>query len=338
MRKNDQSSSKFCIAPILKKQIKDDPRSSFVKLRKLAKILVSDPISEVALDILDHSGIEYEYKPEIGAQELLRIIPDFDVLIVRSRTKVTKELIEKATSLSVIGRAGVGLDNIDVEFAKEKKIKIVNTPDALTNAVAEFTIGLMFCLARQITAADSSMRQGKWQKNDFTGTELRGKAYGTIGIGRIGARVSELAFALGMSIMANDIIPIPQNLIERLQIRVSTVEEIFTNADFVDLHVPLTKDTTHLANFEKFSLMKKSAYIINTSRGKVLSETDLIRALKEGKLAGAALDVFETEPLVQSELQRNTRVVLTPHIAGQTEESQTEAGRLVVELVLKNLN
>jgi D-3-phosphoglycerate dehydrogenase / 2-oxoglutarate reductase len=303
----------------------------------MAKILVSDSLSIIALDLLKQSGVEYVYKPEINAQDLLRLIPDYDALIVRSRTKVTRDVIEHATKLRVIGRAGVGVDNIDVGSANQKKIKVVNTPDALTNAVAEFTVALMLCLARKVTKADSSIREGRWIKNELTGTELKGKTYGTIGIGRIGARVSELAHALGMRIMANDIIPIPESLVERLQIKVSTQDEIFANSDFVDLHVPLTEETTNLVNYTKLSMMKKSAFIMNTSRGKVLSEKDLIRALAEGKVAGAALDVFEIEPLDQTELQRNDKVILTPHIAGQTEESQSEAGRMVVELVLQNL-
>jgi D-3-phosphoglycerate dehydrogenase len=303
----------------------------------MGKILVSDSISGVALDLLNQSGANYSYKPEIEPQELLRIIPEYDALIVRSRTKVNKDVIQRGSKLRVIGRAGVGLDNIDVESAEQNSIKVVNTPDALTNSVAEFTIALMLCLARKITFADSSIRQGRWIKNELAGTELKGKTYGTIGIGRIGARVSELAYALGMRIMANDIIPIPQSLVENLEIKVSNQDEIFANADFVDLHVPLTNETTYLVDYTKLSLMKKSAFLINTSRGKVLSEKDLIRALGEGKIAGAALDVFESEPLAQTELQRNDKVILTPHIAGQTEESQIEAGRLVVELVLQNL-
>jgi D-3-phosphoglycerate dehydrogenase len=303
----------------------------------MAKILVCDSLADIALDLLKRSGIEYTYSPEIGPQELTRKISGYEGLIIRSRTNVTKDIIENAPKLQVIGRAGVGLDNIDVEFAKQRGIKVVNTPYALTNAVAEFTIALMLSLARNIPVADSSIRQGRWIKNQLMGTELRGKIYGTVGIGRIGARVAELAYGLGMQIIANDIIPIPQPLIEKLRVKVSTQEEIFSSADYVDLHVPLTPETTYLVNYTKLSQMKKSAFLINTSRGKVVNERDLIQALEEGKMAGAALDVFETEPLSQSALQRSEKVILTPHIAGQTEESQNEAGRLVVELVLQNL-
>jgi D-3-phosphoglycerate dehydrogenase len=303
----------------------------------MARILVSDSISDSGLDLLNNSGVEYSYEPDISAADLLKTIGNFEGLIVRSRTKVTRDVIERGSKLKVIGRAGVGLDNIDVSAAKERGVQVVNTPFALTNAVAEFTLGLMIDLARSIPRADSSLKQGKWIKNSVMGQELKAKTYGTIGIGRIGARVAELAHAFGMKIMANDVIPIPQALIDDFDIKVSSADEIFEQADFVDLHVPLTKETTYLVNYEKMSKMKPTSFLINTSRGKVVNEDDLLRALKEGKISGAALDVFETEPLAQSALQSSEKVILTPHIAGQTEEAQNDAGRLVVEQVLKSL-
>lgn len=304
----------------------------------MARILVSDSISEVALNLLKDSGVDYTYEPEITSSSLLQKIVDYEGLVVRSRTKVTRDVIEQGTRLKVIGRAGVGLDNIDLAAAKERGVQVLNTPDALTNAVAEFTLGLMLNLARSIPRADASMKQGKWIKNALTGQELKGKTYGTIGIGRIGAKVAELAHAFGMKIMANDIIPVPQKLIDSLGIKVSTADEVFEQADYVDLHVPLTKETTYLVNYERMCKMKSSSFLINTSRGKVINEKDLLRALNEGKISGAALDVFEVEPPNQSALQSNEKLILTPHIAGQTEEAQNEAGRLVVELVLRNLS
>ncbi|MDG7000458.1 MAG: phosphoglycerate dehydrogenase, partial [Nitrososphaerota archaeon] len=203
------------------------------------KILVSDPISDDAILLLRKSNTEFQYSPEITPEELLAAIGAYDALVVRSRTKVTKEVISKAQSLKVIGRAGVGVDNIDSEAANAEGIKVLNTPDALTNAVAEFTIGLMIDLSRRIPAADSSMKQGKWEKSKIIGIELKGRTYGTIGIGRIGQRVSELASAFGMNIMANDVIPIPDQLVKRLGIKVSTQEEIFKTlmpVDLVNLH------------------------------------------------------------------------------------------------------
>lgn len=286
---------------------------------------------------MKNSGVVYVYLPEISASELFQTIDNFEAIIVRSRTRLSREIIEKARTLKVIGRAGVGVDNIDIAAAKERGIKVVNTPDALTNAVAEFTLGLMLSLARLIPKADSLLKSGKWAKSSIHGTELKGKVYGTIGIGRIGARVAELSYAFGMKIMANDVIPIPEVLIKKLDIEVSTQEKIFSDADYVDLHVPLTEETRHLVNYEKLSRMKKGSFLINTARGKIVNETDLLRALKEDKIAGAALDVFEIEPPTLEELLRESKLIITPHIAGQTVESQDEAGRLVVKQVLSTL-
>ncbi|HKW04191.1 MAG TPA: hydroxyacid dehydrogenase [Nitrososphaerales archaeon] len=304
----------------------------------MPKILIADAISDTAIELLKNSGVGYVYLPEISASELFQTIDDFEAIIVRSRTRLSREVIDKARKLKVIGRAGVGVDNIDIAASKEHGIKVVNTPDALTNAVAEFTIGLMLSLARAIPKADSLLKSGKWAKSSTHGTELKGKVYGTVGIGRIGARVAELSYAFGMKIMANDVIPIPEGLIRKLNIEVSTQEKIFSDADYVDLHVPLTEETRYLVNYEKLSRMKKGSFLINTARGKIVNETDLLRALKEGKIAGAALDVFETEPPTLEELLKESRLIITPHIAGQTVESQDEAGRLVVKEVLSTLS
>jgi D-3-phosphoglycerate dehydrogenase len=301
------------------------------------KILVSDTISPSGLDLLRNSNLEYEYCPDISAQELLDRIKGFDALIVRSRTKVTRDVIMHGTKLRVIGRAGVGVDNIALDAAKERGIRVLNTPDALTNAVAEFTIGLMIDLARSIPSADSLLKGGKWAKSSIMGSELRGKVYGTIGIGRIGARVAQIAYAMEMKILANDIIPIPETLVKKLEIKVSTQDEVLANSDFVDIHVPLTGETTHMINFEKLSRMKKTSFLINTARGKIVNESDLVRALDEGVIAGAALDVFEIEPPNSTELARQGKLILTPHIAGQTIESQDEAGRQIVKLVIETL-
>ena len=302
------------------------------------RILVSDAVSGEVIKLLESSGVEFEYKPEVTPQALLSAIGNFDALIVRSRTKVTKDVISAAPQLKVIGRAGVGVDNIDLEAAKARKITILNTPNALTNAVAEFTLGLMIGLARKIPAADASTKSGKWEKSKFLGSELKGKTYGTIGIGKIGQRVAELASAFGMKIVANDVIPIPEELVKRLDIRVSTQEEVFSLSDFVDIHVPLTPETENLANYDKLRTMKKSAFLINTSRGKVVNEKDLYRALNEKIIAGAALDVYDVEPPISLDLLKLDNVIATPHVAGQTAEAQSIAGVQIVELVLKALN
>ena len=301
------------------------------------RVLIADRISEEALQLFRSARIDYEFKPDITAGDLISEIANYDALIVRSRTKVTREVIESASKLKVIGRAGVGVDNIDVAAAKTRNIPVLNTPNALTNAVAEFTLGLMLSLARKIPAADSSMKKGNWEKGKFVGTELKGKTYGTIGIGKIGQRVADLSYAFGMNIIANDVIPVPEDLVKRLDIRVSSQEEVFAQADFVDLHVPLTPETENLANYAKFRTMKKTAFIINSSRGKVVSEKDLLKVLDEKLIAGAALDVFEYEPPMSLELINRENVVATPHIAGQTVEAQNAAGAEVVQMVIKAL-
>ena len=300
-------------------------------------ILISDPISEQGLVLLKQRGVEHSYSPEISAEELGAVIGSYDALIVRSRTKVTKELLAKADHLKVIGRAGVGVDNIDMDAAKVKGVKVLNTPDALTNAVAEFTIGLMVDLARKILRADASMREGRWEKSKIHGLELRDRTYGTIGIGRIGQRVAEIAHAFGMKIIANDVIPIPEELNSRLGINVSSQDEVFRNADFVDIHVPLTPETQGLVNHAKLKTMIPTAFLINTSRGQVVNGADLLRALNEKLISGAALDVFEIEPPTLQELVRHENLISTPHIAGQTVESLLKAGKQIVELVLKAL-
>lgn len=301
------------------------------------KILVSDPISEEALDILKNSKVQCSYLPELSADQLLNEIGSYDALIVRSRTKVTKSVIDRATNLKVIGRAGVGVDNIDSDYAKARQIKILNTPDALTNAVAEFTIGLMISLARKINVADATTKSGKWNKSQFHGIELKGRTYGTIGMGRIGQKVAELAYAFGMKILANDVIPIPEAVLDKFNIQVSTRDEIFARSDFVDLHVPLTEQTRYLVNYDALKKMKKSAYLINTARGKVVNEKDLARALNEKLIAGAALDVFEFEPPTQLDILSNENFIMTPHIAGQTTESQFQAGTQIAKQVLDAL-
>lgn len=301
------------------------------------RILVADKISDDAITKLRSSGVDFDFEPEISPDELLFTIADYDAIIVRSRTKVTKEVIAAGQKLKVIGRAGVGVDNIDVEAARSRSIPVLNTPNALTNAVAEFTVALMLDLSRKITPADASIKQGKWEKSKFLGTELKGKTYGTIGIGKIGQRVAEISKSFGMKIVANDLIPIPDPLVKRLEIRVSTQTEVFELSDFVDLHVPLTNETENLANYAKFKTMKRTAFLINTSRGRVVNERDLLRALDEKIIAGAALDVFEAEPPNFRDLVSRSDVIATPHIAGQTTEAQSAAGIEIVDSILAAL-
>lgn len=302
------------------------------------KILVCDQISQDGIDLLRSSKAEFEYVPEISHDELAVKISDFEAIIVRSRTRVTKDVLLRANRLLIVARAGVGVDNIDVEFAKERGIEVVNTPDALTNAVAEFTIGLMIDLSRSITNAATTLRNMEWKKAQFMGSELQGKVYGAIGVGRIGRRVIELAHAFGMKIIAHDIVEIPKEFTSSYEVEMTNQDEVFRRADFLDLHVPLTNETRHLVNREKIEMMKQSAFLVNTSRGQVIDEQAVLVALEKERIAGAALDVFETEPPTRESLLQNKRVIPTPHIAGQTLEAQSKAAISAVRQVLDFLS
>ncbi len=302
------------------------------------KILVCDQISQDGIDLLRSSKAEFEYVPEISHDELAVKISDFEAIIVRSRTRVTKDVLLRANRLRIVARAGVGVDNIDVEFAKERGIEVVNTPDALTNAVAEFTIGLMIDLSRSITNAATTLRNMEWKKAQFVGSELQGKVYGAIGVGRIGRRVIELAHAFGMKIIAHDIVEIPKEFTSSYEVEMTNQDEVFRRADFLDLHVPLTNETRHLVNREKIEMMKQSAFLVNTSRGQVIDEQAVLVALEKERIAGAALDVFETEPPTRESLLQNKRVIPTPHIAGQTLEAQSKAAISAVRQVLDFLS
>ena len=303
----------------------------------MVKALICDPVEEVALATLSNAGVEVVYKPDIGREELLQIIKDFDVIIVRSRTKVDAEVITRGTSLKIIGRAGTGLDNVDLKKAEERKITVINTPEAPVNAVAELVIGLMIAVSRGIHVGDRLIRLGEWPKKRLVGYELRGKTLGVIGLGRIGRRVAEIARGFGMKILAYDVIEIPKEVLERLETRIIPLEELLRNSDYITLHVPLTEETRHMINEEKLKMMKRNAFLINASRGAVIDEEALYKALKEGWIAGAALDVFENEPPIGSKLLELDNVVLTPHIGAQTHEAQESAAALLSERLVEKL-
>jgi D-3-phosphoglycerate dehydrogenase len=273
-----------------------------------------------------------DYKPGISREELLNTVGDYDALIVRSRTKVDKEVLDRAVRLKLVARPGTGLDNVDVEYAKAKGVQVVNSPESLVEAVAEHVTLLMLALSRKLVVADQSMKQGKWEKNSLMGRELKGKVLGIVGLGRIGRRIGEIARTLGMSVMMYDVITIPPEVIEKLQCKVVGLDELFHAADFITLHVPMTEETRHMVNEKRLAGMKETAFLINTSRGGVVEEAALVAALKEGRIAGAALDVFETEPPTGSILTA-PNLVLTPHIGGQTEEAQVSAISIIGEKV-----
>ncbi|HVL47139.1 MAG TPA: hydroxyacid dehydrogenase [Candidatus Thermoplasmatota archaeon] len=298
------------------------------------RVLVSDPLAKEGVDALRAAGHDVEEK-KLSPEELVAAIGDYEALVIRSETKVTRAVLEAAQRLKVVGRAGVGVDNVDLAAAKERGVAVVNAPLAATNAVAELTIGRMLDLARHLAPSDASMRQGEWQKKAFMGSELSGKTLGLVGVGRIGSRVAEIAKAFGMRVVFYDpYVPEGRGPGDRF----TRVEDLVARADYVSLHVPLTPETKHLVNAKLLAQFRKGARLLNMSRGGIVDENALAEAVKSGHLAGAALDVFETEPLPKdSPLLGIREIRLAPHVGASTREAQDRAGRDVAEQVNKVL-
>lgn len=256
----------------------------------------------------------------LSEEELCREIGDYEVLIVRSATKVTRRVIEAGKKLKIVARAGVGIDNIDVEAAEERGIRVVYAPEASKTAVAELVIGLMLCWARKIPQAYMELKEGRWNREKFMGTELKGKTLGVVGVGRIGGEVALKALALGMRVLGYDLVR--REEMERAGVKYVDFPTLLREADFVSIHVPLTTQTEKMIGERELSLMKPTAVLINTSRGKIVDEKALIKALKEKRIAGACLDVFEEEPTKNLELLSLEQVIPTPHLGASTVESQ----------------
>ncbi len=288
------------------------------------KILITDGLENSGLNQLEKYSI-VDNRPGISPEELLEIIQDYDALIVRSRTKVNGSVLQTGNKLKVVGRSGVGVDNIDLEKAKELGITVVNSPVGPTIAVAELTIGLILSLLRDIPNANASLKAGTWAKKSLMGSELYGKTLGIIGYGRIGMAVAERAKAFGATIIVND-----ENLrddeIALSGIRSMTSDEVFSQSDIISLHVPLTEHTKGMINEQTLQLMKDGVRIICTARGGVIDEDAILAALNKGKVAGLALDVFKKEPPDVNELILHPRVIVTPHIGAQTHEAQYRTG------------
>ncbi|MEM1513972.1 MAG: hydroxyacid dehydrogenase [Candidatus Thermoplasmatota archaeon] len=299
------------------------------------KILVTDKIAKEAIEKLKEKH-EVDFK-ELKGEELAKEIGKYDALMVRSATKVTKEIIENAKKLKVIGRAGIGVDNIDVEAASEKGIIVVNSPTGTTRSVAELTIAFMFALARKICYGDAKMRKGIWAKKEMEGIELQGKTLGLIGSGNIAQEVAKIANSLGMNVLVYS--PnCTEEKAKKMGAKLKSIEEIFKESDFVSIHIPKTKETHHMINERLLSLMKKSAYLINCSRGGIVDENALYKMLKEKRIAGAAIDVYEKEPPDASPLFELENAIFTPHIGASTEEGQVRAGIICAEQILKVLD
>ena len=297
------------------------------------KVLVSDNISSNGIDILKKAGLEVDVRVGLKPEELKDIISDYGALIIRSATKVTAEIIEAATNLKVIGRAGSGLDNVDKATASKRGIVVMNTPGGNTITTAEHTIAMMFAVARKIPQACASMAAGKWEKKLFTGIELFNKTLAVVGLGKIGGEVARRAHALGMNVIAYDPF-LSEDKAKEMGVEKGEIAELFKKADFITVHTPLTAETRNLINAKSIKTMRDGVFIINCARGGIVNEKDLYAALESGKVAGAALDVFEKEPPENNPLIGHEKVVTTPHLGASTKEAQENVAIAIAEQIV----
>ncbi|MFB6470776.1 MAG: D-2-hydroxyacid dehydrogenase [Vulcanisaeta sp. AZ3] len=306
----------------------------------MVNVLITDAVDEYIINTLKDKGFNVDYKPGINKEDLLKTISEYDALIVRSRTKVDKDIINAGSRLRLIARAGVGLDNIDVEYAKSKGIEVINAPEGSTESAAELTIGLMIAAARLIPLQNSLIKNGDWPKGKYVGIELQDKTLGIIGFGRIGQRVSTIAKALGMDVIAYDVIDISRKANE-LGVRTVSFDDLLKVSDIITIHVTLTPQSYHMIGPREFELMKNGVIIINTSRGEVIDTKALLNALNTGKIAAAALDVLEHEPPKEPwelELIKHPKVIITPHIGAETKEAQRRIAEILVNKIINILS
>ena len=297
------------------------------------KVLVADAINEKGIENLKEVA-DVTVDTSITPEELVNTIHKYDGIIVRSRTKVTKEVINKADNLKIIARAGVGVDNIDLDAATEKGIMVVNSPESTSITVAEHTMGLLLSMARKLSIADKSVKEGKWEKKKFMGVELRNKTLGVIGMGRIGSQVVNRCKAFEMDAIAYDPY-LPEEVAKQMGVELTDLETVLKKADFITIQVPLTPETKHLISNKEFEIMKDTAFITNCARGGIIDEEALYDALKNDKIGGAALDVYEDEPPAEdSKLFELDNIVLTPHIAASTKEAQRDAAIIVADEII----
>ena len=296
------------------------------------RVIVSDSIADKGVEMMRRAGIEVDVNTGLASEELERIIGGYDVIVVRSATKVRKPLIEAAENLKLIVRAGVGLDNIDVEYARSKGIEVMNTPAASTNAVAELTVGYLFSLARRLPQTTASLRVGKWEKKEFSGSEIAGKTLGLVGYGRIGWLVAKKALAMEMGIVAYDpYVAHPRGL----EMKFVSLEELLRKSDYISMHLPLTDKTRNLIDTPQFEMMKDGVRIINCARGGTINESALYEAIRSGKVAGAGLDVYLEEPAQDNKLFELDEVIGSPHIGAATVEAQHRVSVEVAEKVIE---
>lgn len=301
------------------------------------KVLVADAINEKGIENLKEAA-EVVVDTTITPEELANTIHEYEGIIVRSRTKLTKEVIDKADNLKIIARAGVGVDNIDLNAATEKGIMVVNSPESTSITVAEHTMGLLLSLARKSAIADKSVKEGKWEKKKFMGVELRNKTLGVIGMGRIGSQVVNRCKAFEMDAVAYDPY-LPEEVAAQMGVELTDLETVLKKADFITIHVPLTPETKHLISTKEFEIMKDTAFIANCARGGIIDEDALYEALSNDKIGGAALDVYEEEPPAKDcKLFELDNIVLTPHIAASTKEAQRDAAIIVADEIIDLIN
>lgn len=298
-------------------------------------ILVADQLDEGGLAIIERSA-RVDYRPEITSAEILKIIGNYDGLIVRGRTRVTAELLAAAVRLRVVGRAGVGVDNIDLDAACRCGVIVVNAPASTTTAVAELTLGLLLALARRIPCADASMKHGEWVKKGFVGGELAQKTLGIIGLGRIGSAVARRAAAFEMTVLGCEPI-LDREKAARCGAQAVPLEQLLSDSDYISIHTPLTEETRGMINAAAFARMKPGVRLVCTARGGIVDESALLQALESGRVAGAALDVFMLEPPADLALIAHPDVIATPHIGAQTVEAQARAGEDIAHEVIAAL-
>ena len=295
------------------------------------RVLVSDKLSPTAVQIFKDRGVDVDYLPDLGKNKdkLLEVIGQYDGLAIRSATKVTEKLIAAATNLKVIGRAGIGVDNVDIPYASSKGIVVMNTPFGNSITTAEHAIALMFALARQLPDANAQTQAGKWPKNDFMGVEVTGKTLGLIGAGNIGSIVADRALGLRMKVVAYDPFLSPDRAVE-MGVEKVDLDELLARADFITLHTPLTDQTRNILSAENLAKTKKGVRIVNCARGGLVDEAALLAALESGKVAGAALDVYEKEPAgTDNPLVMHPKVVCTPHLGASTIDAQEKVGEII---------
>jgi len=299
------------------------------------KILISDPLGEKGVDLLSkEKDIQVDAKTDLSPEELQKIIGDYDALLVRSGTKVTKEIIQAATKLKVIGRAGVGVDNVDIDAATKKGIIVMNTPEGNTISTCEHTISMLLSLNRNIPQANISVLNKEWKRGKFIGAELFGKTVGILGYGRIGREVAKRLHGFGMTILAFDPFLSANGSFTDQHVELKNLDEIFAEADYITIHTPLTSDTKHLLNEEAFKKMKDGVRIVNCARGGIIDEAALLKAVESGKVQGVALDVFENEPPQDNPLLTMSQVIATPHLGASTREAQENVAVAVVSQVV----